>query len=1091
MHHCLKHYLLCLPLLLFALCLRPAVQAQTLSGDCPPRYSAFFPSPEDSLAWSDMHEDFQALDSLFSITREDTVLHRAAQAAEALLAFSQKVFADHAHPALLIAWKYAAELRLSTLEETTEAAQRTADSLCTVLFPCETRLSTELRSGRGIYAWVMNDYARAESLFVFNATALRGLSVTDSAAIAKNQYWLGMTLARSRQHAKAVAAFDEAMKLYRAMHDSSSVADCLYYLASEQFSMQDFDGSERSYRSMVEITRALHGAASGETIDALQELCGYYERCGLYDEAKQTIMLALEAARRPGADVPALSLWNLNTTLARVLESGGESGEVENCHREALLQATRIGQDFGAQAAAITHNNLALYYERRGDHGRALQHLQLTRDVVDSLPDQPTMRLMKAKVLGSFGIVYRSLERYGDAESSYLQAIEIIELETGTDAYELVYPLGNLALMYKDIGRAEEGLPLQHRAIGLVRGFWGNDHPMLGVLLRNLASIELTLGMDDSAAVHLTQALTMLERWYDERNPELQNCLYAYAQWIERHPDAPESTSIMRRLVEGTIKRMRDSFAFESEEQQLRVHQDIVRKHLAVVARWAARKQAPTGSAEILSTGIMALKGAILSENVRLNASMHAHEQEQRVFNALTEAREQFASLAARPVDENEGSMRALRTQLLQRIDSLDAALRRINSMYARHRDVEDASVRDIQRRLGRDEAVIEFLAVVDSLNSRSRRYLALVIAAGQPAKLYSLCSEHELGIALHMAGDGVMVSLMPEETRMRRLYELIWSPLAEALTTVRTISIVPDGVLHRVPFAALLPDDAATAEDCLDTRYELHHLTGSRQLLARSVQQLRRDETSPFVLLGNPSFTAPGQTVDPGKPGWKTLPGTHEELQRIVRLCDSLGIATRVLEQHEASESKMKLLSEQGSRVLHLATHGFFFPVLPLNDDTRSTQLDVSRGRSYLAAAQHPLLRSGLILAHANSVWTGSALPPNAEDGILTALEVSRLNLTGTELVVLSACETALGDIRTGEGVFGLQRAFFSAGAESLVMSLWKVPDQLTALFMEEFYRAWLAGVSKVDAMRKARRSMRARSADPRIWAAFVLVGE
>ena len=175
---------------------------------------------------------------------------------------------------------------------------------------------------------------------------------------------------------------------------------------------------------------------------------------------------------------------------------------------------------------------------------------------------------------------------------------------------------------------------------------------------------------------------------------------------------------------------------------------------------------------------------------------------------------------------------------------------------------------------------------------------------------------------------------------------------------------------------------------------------------------------------------------------------------------------------------------------MVHLATHGFFIPAQhALAQDARISP--PPRGAGYLSHEQHPLLRSGLLLANANKVWGGGTVTAGAADGILSALEVSRLSLQPTELVVLSACETALGDVRTGEGVYGLQRAFLAAGASSLMMSLWKVPDRLTAEFMTTFYRGWLGGMSKAEAIRAARAAMRSGHPDPRIWAAFILVGE
>jgi CHAT domain-containing protein len=170
------------------------------------------------------------------------------------------------------------------------------------------------------------------------------------------------------------------------------------------------------------------------------------------------------------------------------------------------------------------------------------------------------------------------------------------------------------------------------------------------------------------------------------------------------------------------------------------------------------------------------------------------------------------------------------------------------------------------------------------------------------------------------------------------------------------------------------------------------------------------------------------------------------------------------------------------------LATHGFFLEDIEQKPEDRERVQRLGGGGQ--KAAENPLLRSGLILAGGNFAWSGAPID-GVEDGILTADEIARLNLTGTALVVLSACQTGLGDVNNSEGVFGLQRAFKLAGVETLIMSLWEVNDRATAQLMSAFYDQWLSGKSKQEAFKAAQRQVRAnaRYADPYFWAAFVLM--
>lgn len=188
-----------------------------------------------------------------------------------------------------------------------------------------------------------------------------------------------------------------------------------------------------------------------------------------------------------------------------------------------------------------------------------------------------------------------------------------------------------------------------------------------------------------------------------------------------------------------------------------------------------------------------------------------------------------------------------------------------------------------------------------------------------------------------------------------------------------------------------------------------------------------------------------------------------------------------------QATEEAFKKLSGNNSpRVLHIASHGFFFP------DPKKQNLNEfgDESQQVFRSSDNPLNRAGLLLAGANRVWKGDTLPVNVEDGILTAYEVSNVSLNNTELVVLSACETGLGDIKGSEGVFGLQRAFKMAGAAYLLMSLWKVPDTETTELMTKFYSTWFSGKTIPEAFHQTQTYMKSKYPnDPYKWAAFVLV--
>jgi CHAT domain-containing protein len=305
---------------------------------------------------------------------------------------------------------------------------------------------------------------------------------------------------------------------------------------------------------------------------------------------------------------------------------------------------------------------------------------------------------------------------------------------------------------------------------------------------------------------------------------------------------------------------------------------------------------------------------------------------------------------------------------------------------------------------------------------------------------------------------------------------------------------------LHRVAFAALPID----GKNVLADRYELHQLGSTRSLVVKTPEPVAQDYTA--AIFGGVQYDRSGTQTDSTAPeitdnrlwtlierprsgvedGFDYLPGTDQEAQRLEKTFTQNSIVTRSHTGAKATEEALKYLGRDTMKspdILHIATHGFFFP----DPEKRKSQ---SFGEeNAFKWNENPLFRSGLALSGANATWSGQPTPGSIEDGIATAYEISHLNLSNTKLVVLSACETGLGDIKGSEGVYGLQRAFKMAGADFLLVSLWQVPDKETVEFMDAFYGAWLKGKTIHEAFAKAQKKMRKKYKEVYKWGAWVLV--
>jgi len=317
--------------------------------------------------------------------------------------------------------------------------------------------------------------------------------------------------------------------------------------------------------------------------------------------------------------------------------------------------------------------------------------------------------------------------------------------------------------------------------------------------------------------------------------------------------------------------------------------------------------------------------------------------------------------------------------------------------------------------------------------------------------------------------------------------------PLVRAITGRKRLVIAPDGDLTRLPFEVLPTDDGRRLID----DYSISYVGCGRDILR--FQGPSTGQAARALVAADPDFDLrrdgerqPSEGSVPGRHSrdleqtnlsFDRLPATREEGNRIARL-----LKVRPWLQAEVLEQRLKQV--RSPWILHLATHGFFLPDQRPDPGASSWTASSDMGRFTGLLLENPLLRSGLALAGGNTWLQNGHLPPEAEDGLLTAEDVTGMDLLDTELVVLSACNTGLGEIRTGEGVFGLRRAFVLAGAKTLVMSLWKVPDEETRELMEDFYRRILAGEPRAEALRNAQLTMKAKYPDPFFWGAFICQG-
>ena len=579
----------------------------------------------------------------------------------------------------------------------------------------------------------------------------------------------------------------------------------------------------------------------------------------------------------------------------------------------------------------------------------------------------------------------------------------------------------------------------------------------------------LMLDDDANAVSYLTKCYMELDRY--DINSRMNIVKGLYACFVSH--DLPTITlryaKQMGSLMRNYIRRYFDFISSDERDQFVLLHKSTGYYLNSQLLRIPDETAGPAYDAALFDKGLLLRSWERVRRSILRSGNAGLIAQ----LDTLSALNASLRRMAADPTNRTSVSERVA-VQL--KIQAVEKRLARETAQF-RTDTMRTATWQQVQAALQPGDAAIEFVATDTVL-------AALVVRPGmeRPA-VVALDGANRVAALLADAGR------LPADTRARRLYthgrsplyDLVWRPIEPLLRGTRRVYYSPTGVLHRVAFAAL----PVSPDSCLTDRHELH-------LVSTTAEVLRPRHDSPVrtaTLFGGIHYS-PGQGAADATPGgageraameeeFPYLEETRRETDTIAHDLAQAGVSLHRRSGDNATESAFYRLDGASTDIIHLATHGFYI-------DARDAGANAFL-RNHPGALASSMQRTGLAFAGANATWEG-AERPDSTDGILTAAELSLLDLSGTDLVVLSACETALGDYNT-EGVWGLQRGFKEAGARSLLLSLWNVNDAATATLMQGFYRRWLGGTPKGEAFRQAVDALRRTHPNPFIWAAFVML--
>lgn len=706
---------------------------------------------------------------------------------------------------------------------------------------------------------------------------------------------------------------------------------------------------------------------------------------------------------------------------------------------------------------------------------------------------------------GQLGDLMRTQGRYQEAEQYYRRVLSIFKDKLPHQHPALAMSLGNLAVVLSEQAKYPEANQLMQATLQMTIGITPTAHPLLGYILSNWAEIQLLHGEFSQAIRSYEAILGVWQKALPANHPDLAGTLHGLgsaALGLGDLKQAVKSWQQAGEIREGQVRLTASDDRVRTLLRELRTEEEALYGLLVTHSNDRALRELALQTV-LLRKGRAADAGAVANFIVHQNLSSPKLKEQ---FAEWQDLRAQYEFLLYRGPDNQElqsyeSNLRALAERAAALENSLAVALPQIREHQP---PMPDQIIPQVAAQLQGDAALIEFLyarpyqfrARDQSPRWQEPHYLALLLFSDRRIRAVDLGAASQIDDALRQMLAAIQQPAYAPLSAAQAAYQRVFAPLRPHLKGIQYLNLSPDGLLHLIPFAAL-----HDGTDYLLGQYHCRYLTSGRDLLRKSAKV----DTAVPLIVADPDFAARITTessAPPQKPslrgglygqlgGFAALPGARQEARLIGEL---LSVEPRL--GRSATEELIR--GSQSPRLLHIATHGLFLPdraqeqpilLASRGLSRKSVQVVSPQGGMVLPEDSNPLSRSALVLA-------GAANAPQAanagSDGLLTADEVRSLNLLGTQLVVLSACDTGKGALAAGEGVYGLRRAFLIAGAETMVTSLWPIADQATEQLMKGFYQNMVhSHRSRLLALEEAMQAVRKIYDHPYYWAPFLLIGQ
>ncbi|MCC5945010.1 MAG: CHAT domain-containing protein [Bernardetiaceae bacterium] len=832
---------------------------------------------------------------------------------------------------------------------------------------------------------------------------------------------------------------------------------------------------------------------------ACNNLAALYQEQGFHEKAEPLYIEAKNIYEQVFGKMHPEYATSCNN-LAHLYQIQGWYTEAENFYIEAKnIQAQILGDKHPAYAN--TCSNLANLYFSQGLYKKA--HLIYTE--AKNIAEQAFGKIHPetAKYINNLAGLYKAQGLYDKAEPLYIEAQNIYAQFVGKNHPYYAVSCSNLADLCMKKGLYTKAEPLMVESVSIIEQSLGKNHPYYTKTIANLAGLYYSQDAYDKAEPLYIEAKNTQEKLFGKRHPDYTAYCNSLAGLYHKKGAYQQAAPLYAEALNNTFADINTYLPAFSEKERI-AYLSSLAIDFANFQDFALhyQKENPKITADLYNQNLFT-KSLVFASTQKMRQQILSSGDSSLIqdFENWKTKKDTYNKLLQKSKEEQEKSGVSL-TQMASDINELEKSLSKRSTLFTENTTIQNYKWQQVKDKLGKKEAVVEIMRTYktkgyDSLGRglADTVYVALIVTNKTKKQPEMLVLEN--GSELETKYLNYYKRAIEFKIEDQNSYNQYWKPIDEKLKSLNKrgfdkIYFSPDGVYHQISLNSL--QNLETGEFLLASQ-NIQLIGTSRDLieLGNNETDLSQNfENYRAYLLGYPTynFEGEGKNVEGEDRSFSSLqrivgqrgavallPGTKTEIETIKGYFNQKNIKTQVLLEADANEENFK--SFKSPTILHVATHGFFVPKIK-DSEVQTMQDAVNR-----QLLENPFMRSGLLLA-------GCETPnPEGEDGVLTAEEAMNLSLENTELVVLSACETGLGDIQNGEGVFGLQRAFQQAGAKTILMSLWKVSDEATQLLMTEFYRNLLSGKSKREAFKAAQLALKQKYPEPYYWGAFVMIGE